>query len=219
MARGLARPCRPVTPSATCPTALRSAVQRPRGRAHRAPPQLLGALWHLRDGVLVVLHLARDPVVRVAVGDLQVVDDQAAAGEVPAEVLGCLQRRQLFVRTVDLHVSGDVHGRIQKDDVEALDTAVLLHLPVQPDRLVEVLERRYLAPAYDLAPADAQDPISHAHSSRYRLGSGPEPVRPTLPGRASRCKAAFGPSRTPRGARAAPARSTAPARSRNRAGA
>src|SRR5690349_9320484 len=49
--------------------------------------RLLRGLRHLRDGLLVVLHLTRDPVVRVAVGHLQVVDDQAPAGEVPAEVL------------------------------------------------------------------------------------------------------------------------------------
>src|SRR3954449_780379 len=75
----------------------------PAGAAHRAPSKVLGALRHARDGVLVVRHLPGDALVRVAVGHLQVVDDEAAGGQVPPEVFRGLERAQLILGTVDLH--------------------------------------------------------------------------------------------------------------------
>src|SRR3954468_24154123 len=91
--RGQVRPWGSATPSTAPPNPLIAASGNP-----------LGALRHLRDRRVVHLHLLGDGAARVAVGQLEVVDDEARRGKLRLEVLALLERRELVGRAVDLDV-------------------------------------------------------------------------------------------------------------------
>src|SRR5204863_7609485 len=117
----------------------------------------------LRDGRHVALHLAADGLTREALDHPETLHDQVGSRHLVAEVVVLLNRVELLAGAVEHEAAGQIAAmRIEEDDVELLDPSLLLHAPEQAHDVVEGLDRRGLASAYGVAPADEEHSVSHA---------------------------------------------------------
>src|SRR5207247_3674000 len=104
------------------------------GAAWQAEPARLRVLRHLREGRRVELHLLGDPVARVGVDRPDPVDEEVGADDLPLEVLVVAARVELVGGAVQQEAPAQVAAvRIEEDDVEFLDPALVLHAPEEPD--------------------------------------------------------------------------------------
>src|SRR5258708_5273589 len=116
-------------------------------------------------------HLGGDVGVGGALDRARAIEDQGGLDGVASELLVVAQRGYLLARTVQLDVPAEVGGGLEQHNVEALDTALLLHPAVQPDALVEDLQATFLASPDRRTPADEQHSVSHYFPLASQLGN------------------------------------------------
>src|SRR6185312_16304132 len=111
----------------------------------------------------------------------ELVHDQIRPGHLAPEVVVLLHGVQLVGGPMEHEAAAQVATvGTEEDDVEALDPALLLQAPQQPDYVVERLDRLLLATSYRIPQTNEQHPVSH-----FNLLNGAAPS-PRLSGRSSR---------------------------------